>query len=85
MDDYKIGDKVYFIKTFDEIYHENRWLKPPLKAVYPFEKKITQIVHSKNGTLYQVKGGHFHESWINVIVFNSKEKAEMAIKQKFKK
>ena len=41
-------------------------------------------MHSKNGTLYQVKGGHFHESWINVIVFNSKEKAEIAIKQKFK-
>ena len=85
MDNYKIGDKVYFIKTFDEIYNSNRTLKPPIKTIHPFEKKIIQVVETKDGILYQVKGGHFHESWINVIVFNSKEKAEMAIKQKFKK
>ena len=77
---YKIGDKVYFIKSFREIYW---WLyskTPPPKTKFPIEKKITQIVHTKDGDiLYQVKGGHFSSSWINYIVFDTKEEAKKAI------
>ena len=53
--------------------------KPPITK-HPFEKKITQIVHMEDGILYQVKGGHFHSSWIGKIVFNTKEQADKAIK-----
>ena len=81
---YKIGDKVYFIKTFDEIYWEiylrSERFKPQ-KTKYPFEKKITQVIHTKDGILYQVKGGHFHESWVGQIVFDTKEEAIRAIKE----
>lgn len=76
MKKYNVNDKVYFIKTFDEIYNNNRTLKPPKKTIHPFEKKIVQIVETKDGILYQVKGGHFHESWIGIIVFDTKEEAE---------
>ena len=79
MKKYSIGDKVYFIKTFDEIYNSNRTLKPPRKTIHPFEKKIVQIVETKDGILYQVKGGHFHESWIGTIVFDTKEEAEQML------
>ena len=75
MKEYKVGDKVYFIKTFDEIYYKGRSIKPPSKTRYPFEKKITQVVHCKDGILYQVKGGHFNESWIGKVVFDTKEEA----------
>ena len=57
---YNIGDKVWFIKSFEEIY-----CKPGMtvqKSKHPIEKKITQIVPVKDGILYQVKGGHFHNS-----------------------
>lgn len=77
---YKVGDKVYFIKSFREIYWRLYSKTPPEKTKYPFEKKITQVVHTKDETLYQVKGGHFPESWIGDIVFNTKEEAEVAIK-----
>lgn len=48
----------------------------PNRTMHPLEKKITHVVHTKDGILYQVKGGHFHESWIGKTVFNSKEEAE---------
>ena len=79
MKKYNINDKVYFIKTFDEIYNSNRTLKPPIKTIHPFEKKIIQVVETKDGILYQVKGGHFHESWIGTIVFDTKEEAEQML------
>lgn len=79
MKKYNIGDKVYFIKTFDEIYNSNRTLKPPIKTTHPFEKKIIQVVETKDGILYQVKGGHFHETWIGTIVFDTKEEAEQML------
>lgn len=75
---YKIGDKVWFIKSFDEIYKKNGNFRP-IKTKHPFEKKITQVVHTKDGISYQVKGGHFHSSWINKIVFATKEEAEKAM------
>lgn len=78
-DKYKIGDKVWFIKSFEEIYWRSGMFKPPITK-HPFEKKITQIVHVEDGILYQVKGGHFHSSWIGKIVFNTKEQADKAIK-----
>lgn len=74
----KIGDKVYFIKSFEEIYWRSERFRPE-KTKHPLEKKVTQIVNTKDGTLYQVKGGHFHESWIGKIVFTSKEEAEINI------
>lgn len=79
MKKYNVNDKVYFIKTFDEIYNSNRTLKPPIKTIHPFEKKIIQVVETKDGILYQVKGGHFHESWIGTIVFDTKEEAEQML------
>lgn len=75
---YKVGDKVWFIKSFDEIYQRSDRFRPSVTK-HPFEKKITQIVDTKDGILYQVKGGHFHSSWINKIVFDTKEEAENAI------
>lgn len=80
-DKYKVGDKVYFIKTFKEIYWQMYSKTPPEPTKHPFEKKITQVVHCADGTMYQVKGGHFHESWIGDIVFDTKEEAESAIKE----
>lgn len=78
---YKVGDKVWFIKTFDEIYNSDRQLKPPRKTLYPFQKKIVQVVFSKNkGFLYQVKGGHFPQSWAGTIVFDTFDKALHHIK-----
>lgn len=78
---YKLGDKVYFTKTFREIYWQLYSKTPPERTKHPIEKKITQIIHCKDGTLYQVKGGHFHESWIGDIVFDTKEEAAAAIKK----
>lgn len=75
---YKVGDKVWFIKSFEEIYWRSGMFRPPV-IKHPFEKKITQIVHTKDGILYQVKGGHFHDSWVGKIVFETKEEAEQAI------
>lgn len=78
MKTFNVGDKVWFTKTFEEIYWRSGRFRPnPTK--HPFEKKITQVVHTKNGVMYQVKGGHFHESWIGKIVFESKEEAEKYI------
>lgn len=78
MSEFNVGDKVWFIKTFHEIYWKDKNTKPtPTK--HPFEKKISQVIHTKNGTLYQVKGGHFHESWIGDIVFATKSEAENKI------
>lgn len=77
---YKVGDKVYFIKTFQEIWWQLYTKTPPPPLKHPQEKKITQIVSTKEGVLYQVKGGHFPESWIGAIVFNTKEEAEAALK-----
>ena len=75
---YKIGDKVWLTKSFEEIYWRSGMFRPQVTK-HPLEKKITQIVHTKDGILYQVKGGHFHNSWINKIVFDTKEEAEQAI------
>ena len=75
---YRIGDKVYFIKSFDEVYWRSGKFRPVITK-HPLEKKITQIVHNKNEILYQVKGGHFPISWVGNIVFNTKEEAEQAI------
>jgi hypothetical protein len=77
---YKVGDKVWFIKTFREIYWWIYTKTPPKPLKHPIEKKITQVVHTKNETLYQVKDGHFPESWIGDIVFDTKEEAYRAIK-----
>ena len=76
---YKVGDKVYFIKTFREIYWQMYSKTPPEPTRHPFEKKITQVVHTKGGILYQVKDGHFHESWVGKIVFDTKEEAQSAM------
>ena len=77
---YKVGDRVYLTKGFDEIYGLFRSWTPPVN--YPVQKKITQIVHCKDGTvLYQVRGGHFSNFWIGKIVFDTKEEAEAAMKQ----
>jgi len=79
---YEVGSKVYFVKTCREIYW---WLyskTPPKPLKHPIEKKITQIVTTREDTLYQVKDGHFPESWIGSIVFNSKEDAENAIRNR---
>jgi len=73
MNSFNIGDKVWMIKSFEDVSLGGKMLK------HPFEKKITQVVHTKDGVLYQVKGGHFHESWIGKIVFDSKEEAEKHI------
>ena len=78
MTSFNIGDKVWFTKSFEEIYWRSGMFKPN-RTMHPLEKKITQVVHTKDGVLYQVKGGHFHESWIGKIVFNSKEEAEKHI------
>lgn len=72
---YKLGDKVYFVKSFEEIYWRSGLFRPPVTK-QPLEKKITQIVHTKDDILYQVKGGHFTNSWIGNIVFNTKEEAK---------
>lgn len=78
MKSFNVGDKVWFIRTFEEIYWRCGMFRPnPTR--HPFEKKITQVIHTKNGFLYQVKGGHFHESWIGKIVFDSKEEAKKHI------
>lgn len=80
MKEFKVGDRVWFIKTFKEIYWKGEEFRPtPTKR--PFEKKITQVVHTKNGTIYQVKGGHFHESWVGNIVFETKKEAERKIRE----
>lgn len=82
MQRYKVGDKVYFIKRFEDIYWKSYYKTKPEKIKHPVEKKITQIVHCKDGTvLYQVKGGHFPESWVGEIVFDTKEDAYKAIKE----
>lgn len=81
-EDYKIGDKVWFIKSLQELDWREGMLKPQ-KTKHPFEKKITQIVHVEDGILYQVKGCHFHSSWIGKIVFSTKEQAEIALKTQF--
>lgn len=80
---YQVGDKVYFITTFRHIYWELYYKTPPEPLKHPIEKKITQVVHTKDEVLYQVKGGHFPSSWIGDIVFDSKEEAEKAIKDNF--
>lgn len=78
---YMVGDKVYFTKTFRHIYWWIYSKTPPEPLKHPHEKKITQVTFTKDGTvLYQVKGGHFPESWIGDIVFDTKEDAEVAIK-----
>lgn len=82
MKQYKVGDKVYFIRTFREIYWWVYSKTPPEKLKHPQEKKITQVVYTKDGPLYQVKGGHFPDSWIGDIVFDTKEEAENAMKGK---
>ena len=81
---YKIGDKVYFIESFREIYWPFYYKSPPKKRKHPLEKKIVQVVSTRDGqTLYQVKDGHFAESWIDKLVFNTKAEAENAIKNNF--
>lgn len=78
---FKVGDKVYFIQSFDEIYPKDK--NRPIKTKHPMEKKITQIVVDKEGVVtYQVKGGHFSNNWINVFVFTSSEAASEAIKKR---
>lgn len=78
---YMVGDKVYFTKTFRHIYWQIYSKTPPKPLKSPHEKKITQVTFTKDGTvLYQVKGGHFPESWIGDIVFDTKEEAEVAMK-----
>ena len=80
--EYNVGDKVWFIKTFQEIYWKSGMFRLS-KTKTPFEKKITQVIHTKDGTLYQVKGGHFHESWIGKIVFNTKDEAQEMINKNY--
>ena len=80
MKSFNVGDRVWFIKSFEEIYWRSGMFRPT-PTRHPFEKKITQVVHTKDGILYQVKGGHFHESWIGTIVFDSKEEAENYISE----
>lgn len=82
MEDFNVGDKVYFTKTFREIYWQIYSKSPPPKLKTPIEKKIYQIVHAKDGVLYQVKDGHFHESWIGEIVFKNKEEAEASMRER---
>ena len=77
---YKVGDKVYFIRSFTEIYWKYWRIKPPPKTYHPLERKIRDVVYTKNGVLYQVKDGHFHESWIGEVVFDTKEEAEKHMK-----
>lgn len=77
---YHVGDRVYFINRFDEIYWWLYYKTPPERTKYPIQKKITQVVNSKEGILYQVKGGHFPESWVGDIVFDTEEEAKEAIK-----
>lgn len=78
---YVVGDKVYFTKTFRHVYWWMYSKTPPKPLKYPHEKKITQVTYAKDGTvLYQVKGGRFTESWIGDMVFDTKEEAEVAIK-----
>lgn len=73
---YNVGDKVYFIKDFKEIWWEIYYQSQPPKRKHPLERKITQVVYTKDDVLYQVKGGHFSESWVGEIVFDTKEEAE---------
>jgi hypothetical protein len=78
---YEIGDKVYFTKSFKEIFWQLYYKTPPEKRKHPLEKKITQIVRVGDEILYQVKDGHFPDSWIGKIVFDTKEEAYIAIKE----
>ena len=57
----KEGDKVWLSDYYDNFMRKacfriDRY-SPPLRA--PLQKKITQVVYTKNGVLYQIKDGHF--------------------------
>ena len=86
MNAFKIGDKVWMIRTFEEIYYKNQNDIPKeYIAIHPIQKKIAQVVTNKDGSIsYGVKGGHFYESWIGIDVFQNKDDAEIAMKEKFK-
>lgn len=83
MSRYKVGDKVYMTKSFREIFWQLYYKSIPPKRKHPLEKKITQVVHTKDDVLYQVKDGHFSESWIGTIVFDTKEEAEAALNENY--
>lgn len=73
----KVGDKVYVIDTFTRKFQKS------LSCLdHPQERKITQIVPTKTGNLYQISDGHFHENSIGEWVFLSKEEAQQKIDQK---
>ena len=75
---FKVGDKVWMVKTFAQIYwHPGMFIPPRLK--HPHQKKITQIVETETGKLYQVKGGHFHESWVGLLVFKTEGEAQKVL------
>ena len=84
-----IGTKLYLIKPLDEIlygeYAKCGFNKSEKKKVLkkPMEKKITQVVETKSGVLYQVKGAHIHEAFITKEfgIFLSYEEALGAICQ----
>lgn len=85
---YKVGDKVYLITDFHRLYSKSVCFSanPCLLVDFPLQKKITQVVHNKAGnTLYQVKGGHFDNSWIGVSVYDSLEEAKAVIEESKKK
>lgn len=86
MNIFKIGDRVWMIRNFEEIYWKDKNNIPKgYIATSPMQKKITQIVTNQDGSIsYGVKGGHFHESWIGVDVFKTEEDAKIAMKEKFK-
>ena len=77
---YRVGDKVYFSKSFEEINWKSGKPKPA-KTTYPTEKKIRKVCLTKKGIQYQVKGGLFHQSWIGKYVFDTKEEAIKAIER----
>ena len=78
---FKVGDKVWMTDSFKNLYSYGG----NNLATHPFEKKITQVVQTKSGTLYQVKGGHFHESWIGVYVFVDKQEAQKVLNKRIAK
>ena len=81
---YKVGDKVWFIKSVEEICWRQGRFKPP-KLSHPQQKKITQVVRTKdNEVLYQVKGCHFSEEMVGVIVFKIEADALQAMQGKQK-
>lgn len=82
---FKVGDKVWLSEYYEKFMRKTcfrKWMYyTPLKA--PLQKRLTQVVPTNRGTLYQISDGHFPEDMIGKFVFGSYDEALDNIRKRY--